>query len=37
MFEESAIRTCKLRIVLATLVDANKLEASEEQIKSKSY
>ena len=35
MFEESAIRTCKLRIVLASLVDANKLEASEAQIKSK--
>jgi len=35
MFEESAIKTCKLRIVLATLVENNKLEASEEQIKSK--
>ena len=35
MFEERALSTCKLRIVLATLVDANKLEASEEQIKSK--
>ena len=35
MFEETAIKTCKLRIVLATLVDDNKLEASEEQIKSK--
>ena len=35
MFDESAIKTCKLRIVLATLVDDNKLEASEEQIKSK--
>jgi len=35
MFEEKAMSTCKLRIVLATLVDANKLEASQEQIKSK--
>ncbi len=35
MFEERAVSTCKLRIVLASLVDANKLEASEEQIKSK--
>jgi len=35
MFEESATKTCKLRIVLATLVEDNKLEASEEQIKSK--
>ena len=35
MFEDNAIKTCKLRIVLATLVDKNKLEASEEQIKSK--
>jgi len=35
MFEERAITTCKLRIVLASLVDANKLEASQEQIKSK--
>ena len=35
MFEDTAIKTCKLRIVLATLVDVNKLEASEEQIKSK--
>jgi len=35
MFEERALSTCKLRIVLATLVDANKLEASEEQIKLK--
>jgi len=35
MFESSALRTCKLRIVLASLVDANKLEASEEQIKTK--
>lgn len=35
MFEEKALSTCKLRIVLATLVEVNKLEASEEQIKSK--
>ena len=35
MFEETAKKTCKLRIVLATLVDDNKLNASEEQIKSK--
>ena len=35
MFEESAVKTCKLRIILATLVENNKLEASEEQIKSK--
>ncbi len=35
MFEESAVKTCKLRIVLATLVENNNLEASEEQIKSK--
>ena len=35
MFEDSASRTCKLRIVLASLVDANKLEASEEHIKTK--
>ena len=35
MFEETAIKTCKLRIILATLVDSNKLEASKEQIKSK--
>jgi len=35
MFEDSAARTCKLRIVLASLVDANKLEASDVQIKSK--
>tara|TARA_B110000037_G_scaffold177188_1_gene202473 strand:+ start:222 stop:1631 length:1410 start_codon:yes stop_codon:yes gene_type:complete len=35
MFEESAAKTCKLRIVLATLVENNKLEASEDQIKSK--
>ena len=35
MFNETATKTCKLRIVLATLVEENKLEASEEQIKSK--
>jgi trigger factor len=35
MFEDSAARTCKLRIVLASLVDVNKLEATEEQIKLK--
>ena len=35
MFEDSAKRTCKLRIVLASLVEVNKLEASEEQIKLK--
>ena len=35
MFKDTAIKTCKLRIVLATLVDDNKLNASEEQIKSK--
>jgi trigger factor len=35
MFEDSAIKTCKLRIILATLVEENKLEATQEQIKSK--
>ena len=35
MFEERAMSTCKLRIILASLVEAKKLEASEEQIKLK--
>tara|TARA_B100000795_G_scaffold181768_1_gene137768 strand:- start:736 stop:2046 length:1311 start_codon:yes stop_codon:yes gene_type:complete len=35
MFEETASKTCKLRIVLATLVEDKKLQASQDQIKSK--
>jgi trigger factor len=35
MFEERAKETCKLRMILAKVVEANKLEATDEQIKSK--
>jgi len=35
MFEERAKETCKLRMILAKVVETNKLEATDEQIKSK--
>ena len=35
MFEERAKETCKLRMILGSLVDKNKLEATEEQVRAK--
>jgi trigger factor len=35
MFEERAKETCKLRMILGNLVDKNKLEATEDQVRTK--